>query len=117
MKKYLTINNFTFEVLNEKTKKAKSLIDAFNRSVNNHGLRYLKDCYNNASEAKKSAYNSIKAFSEKLSNKNGVFCYHTITGFNCMAFSMCVFINDYKNGVNYYYYFTAKNSYLIIEKQ
>lgn len=105
MKKYITIHGFTFEVLNNKTKRAQNLLNNFNYSVNKYGLRYLKDCYERASAYKENAYNKIVNFAHDVGG------YYTITGYNCMAFSMCVYVAKEKA----LYYFTAYNQYLIKE--
>jgi hypothetical protein len=104
-KTYKTLNNFTFEVLNNKTKKASDLLSRFNCSVGAFGLRSLLDCYDKPSEAKRKAYNKILKFCEQVGG------YSAIIGFNSCAFSMGVYVSKTKT----LYYFTLENSYIIKE--
>ena len=105
MKKYTTLNNFTFEILNNKTKKTSNLLSRFNCSVWAFGLRSLLDCYDKPSEAKRQAYNKILKFCEQVGG------YSAIIGFNSCAFSMGVYVSKTKT----LYYFTLENSYIIKE--
>ena len=104
MKQYIN----GIEVKSAKYKKYAALLESYRHAINTRGYRFVHECYNRPSDAKRDAENKI--WFEMIS-RNGY--GYTVTGYNCMMFSCAYLFPHPEDGNLILCYETPYHTYYI----